>query len=73
MRNGVECYPVISVVCLFNVSIVEIGDVESDDLVPGDVIVIPARGFMMSCDAVLIAGNAIVDEGMLTGNNNILY
>ena len=47
---------------------VEIGDVESHLLVPGDVIIVPARGFIMSCDAVLIAGNAIVDEGMLTGN-----
>jgi hypothetical protein len=30
-------------------------------------IIIPARGCMMSCDAVLVLGNAIVNESMLTG------
>ena len=36
-------------------------------LVPGDVIVIPAKGCTMTCDAVLMAGTCIVNESMLTG------
>ncbi|EFX79100.1 hypothetical protein DAPPUDRAFT_53014, partial [Daphnia pulex] len=36
-------------------------------LVPGDVIAIPPTGFMMPCDAVLVAGTCIVNESVLTG------
>ena len=36
-------------------------------VVPGDLIEIPSTGCMMPCDAVLVLGNAIVDESMLTG------
>jgi len=43
-------------------------DVTASQLVPGDVIIIPASGCVMSCDAVLLLGSAIVDESMLTGN-----
>ena len=44
--------------------------VSSNDLVPGDIIVLPDNGkFEMSCDAVLIHGNAIVNEAMLTGES----
>uniref|UniRef100_A0A8C7UX09 Cation-transporting ATPase n=1 Tax=Oncorhynchus mykiss TaxID=8022 RepID=A0A8C7UX09_ONCMY len=39
----------------------------STELVPGDVIVIPSNGMIMPCDAVLIHGNCIVNESMLTG------
>jgi len=39
----------------------------SSQLVPGDVIIIPPAGCVMSCDAVLLSGTAIVDESMLTG------
>ena len=39
----------------------------SSDLVPGDIIALPEGKFEMSCDAVLILGNAIVNEAMLTG------
>lgn len=39
----------------------------STELVPGDVIVIPANGMIMPCDAVLIQGTCIVNESMLTG------
>ncbi|XP_069105854.1 polyamine-transporting ATPase 13A3-like [Argopecten irradians] len=44
-------------------------NVSSEDLVPGDVIEIPRRDFMMQCDAVLISGNCIVNESMLTGES----
>lgn len=39
----------------------------STDLVPGDVIIIPANGTIMPCDAVLVQGTCIVNESMLTG------
>jgi P-type E1-E2 ATPase len=35
--------------------------------VPGDVIEIPRDGCIMQCDAVLLGGNCIVNESMLTG------
>ncbi|XP_049454946.1 polyamine-transporting ATPase 13A3-like isoform X1 [Epinephelus fuscoguttatus] len=41
----------------------------STDLVPGDVIIIPANGMIMPCDAVLINGACIVNESMLTGES----
>ncbi|XP_033642678.1 probable cation-transporting ATPase 13A3 isoform X2 [Asterias rubens] len=39
------------------------------DLVPGDLVELPTRGCMMSCDAVLISGSCIVNESMLTGES----
>lgn len=39
----------------------------SDSLVPGDIIEIPRHGCTMQCDAVLLTGNCIVNESMLTG------
>ncbi|KAH9492495.1 hypothetical protein Btru_025981 [Bulinus truncatus] len=44
-------------------------DIPSDELVPGDIIEIPRHGCDMLCDAVLIAGNCIVNESMLTGES----
>lgn len=43
----------------------------STELVPGDVITIPANGMIMPCDAVLIHGTCIVNESMLTGRISI--
>ena len=45
----------------------ELDGVASEDLVPGDVLVIPPRGMSMPCDAALLSGHAIVNEAMLTG------
>jgi P-type E1-E2 ATPase len=50
--------------CIF---LPEFETVHSDMLVPGDVIEVPRRGCVMQCDAVLINGNCIVNESMLTG------
>ncbi|XP_021372872.1 probable cation-transporting ATPase 13A3 isoform X2 [Mizuhopecten yessoensis] len=44
-------------------------EISSDDLVPGDVIEIPRHGCIMQCDAVLVRGNCIVNESMLTGES----
>lgn len=43
--------------------------VDATSLVPGDVIILPRRGLTMTCDAVLLTGNAIVNESMLTGES----
>ncbi|XP_038078071.1 probable cation-transporting ATPase 13A3 isoform X1 [Patiria miniata] len=44
-------------------------EVSEKVLVPGDVIIIPHHGCMMTCDAVLISGNCIVNESSLTGES----
>ncbi|XP_077414643.1 polyamine-transporting ATPase 13A3-like isoform X2 [Vanacampus margaritifer] len=47
----------------------DVEQVMSTELVPGDVITIPANGMIMPCDAVLICGTCIVNESMLTGES----
>ncbi|CCD71142.1 Cation-transporting ATPase [Caenorhabditis elegans] len=42
---------------------------DSSEIVPGDVLVIPPQGCMMYCDAVLLNGTCIVNESMLTGES----
>ena len=44
-------------------------EIRSTELVPGDVIEIPAYGCLMACDAVLVTGTCIVNESMLTGES----
>ncbi|XP_071502237.1 polyamine-transporting ATPase 13A3-like [Diadema antillarum] len=44
-------------------------EMDEKDLVPGDLIELPRQGCIMSCDAVLISGNCIVNESMLTGES----
>ncbi|XP_075224909.1 polyamine-transporting ATPase 13A3-like isoform X2 [Lycorma delicatula] len=44
-------------------------EISTADLVPGDVIVIPAQGCIMHCDAALLVGTCIVNESMLTGES----
>ncbi|XP_067207720.1 polyamine-transporting ATPase 13A3 isoform X2 [Linepithema humile] len=43
--------------------------VPADRLVPGDLLVIPSHGCVMPCDAVLLTGNCILNESMLTGES----
>lgn len=43
--------------------------ISSEDLVPGDVLIVPKEGFMLPCDTALISGTAIVNESMLTGES----
>ncbi|XP_072266257.1 probable cation-transporting ATPase 13A4 [Pyxicephalus adspersus] len=47
----------------------ECSQVESRYLVPGDIVVLTGKNFFMSCDAVLINGTCVVNEGMLTGES----
>ncbi|KAK3592581.1 hypothetical protein CHS0354_018848 [Potamilus streckersoni] len=65
LRNTIQTSTVVSV-CRENE---EFEDVSSEDLVPGDVIEIPHTGCILQCDAVLISGNCIVNESMLTGES----
>ncbi|UXI19428.1 aspartate aminotransferase [Sarcoptes scabiei] len=43
--------------------------IESTQLVPGDMIEVPSFGCIMQCDAVLVSGNVIINESMLTGES----
>lgn len=43
--------------------------IETNLLVPGDILEIPSSGCTMQCDAVLLSGNCILDESMLTGES----
>jgi len=43
--------------------------VRTEDLVPGDVIIIPTNGCTLYCDAILLFGTCIVNESMLTGES----
>ncbi|CAL8095259.1 unnamed protein product [Calicophoron daubneyi] len=47
----------------------EYQELDSTELVPGDVIKIPRTGCMMQCDALVLSGNCIVNESTLTGES----
>ncbi|XP_063298850.1 probable cation-transporting ATPase 13A5 [Pelobates fuscus] len=44
-------------------------EVESQSLVPGDVIILAKNKLFLPCDAILISGGCTVNEGMLTGES----
>ncbi|XP_078510337.1 putative cation-transporting ATPase 13A4 [Lissotriton helveticus] len=44
-------------------------EIESQDLVPGDVFLLPQKKLYFPCDAILISGSCVVNEGMLTGES----
>ncbi|KAM5163824.1 putative cation-transporting ATPase 13A5 [Mantella aurantiaca] len=46
-----------------------IEEVQSKCLVPGDVIILSEKKFCLPCDAILISGTCVVNEGMLTGES----
>ncbi|KAK9515665.1 hypothetical protein VZT92_026292 [Zoarces viviparus] len=43
--------------------------VSSEELVPGDCLIIPQEGLLLPCDAALLAGECLVNESMLTGES----
>ncbi|XP_027621931.1 probable cation-transporting ATPase 13A4 [Tupaia chinensis] len=46
-----------------------IQELESRFLVPGDLLILTGHKVQMPCDALLIDGSCVVDEGMLTGES----
>ena len=44
-------------------------EINSTELVPGDMIEIPEDGLALPCDTILISGSVIVNESMLTGES----
>lgn len=42
-------------------------ELESRFLVPGDLLILMGNKVQMPCDAILIDGSCVVNEGMLTG------
>lgn len=44
-------------------------DIESSKLVPGDIVVVPTFNSILQFDGILINGNVIVNESMLTGES----
>jgi magnesium-transporting ATPase (P-type) len=47
----------------------DVTEVDSTELLPGDIFQIPSDGMMLSCDAVLLVGGVVVNESMLTGES----
>jgi cation-transporting ATPase 13A3/4/5 len=47
--------------------------ISTDDLVPGDVMVVPSHGCVMHCDAALLTGKCIMNESMLTGEVRLTW
>lgn len=52
--------------CIFTFS-AGVQELESRFLVPGDLLILTGNKVQMPCDAILIDGSCVVDEGMLTG------
>ncbi|CAH8487038.1 unnamed protein product [Schistosoma turkestanicum] len=57
------------IVCREEFGVKEFKEIDSVSLVPGDVIEIPRNGCLVQCDAILLAGNCIVNESTLTGES----
>ena len=47
--------------------------INSDDLVPGDVLILPENDFVLPCDLLLLNGSAIVNECFLSGESNPVF
>ena len=46
---------------------------ESNDLVPGDIYELIGENINIPCDSILIYGNAILDESVITGESHPIY
>ncbi|XP_044255627.1 polyamine-transporting ATPase 13A3-like isoform X1 [Tribolium madens] len=44
-------------------------DADPSELVPGDLIILPKANFVLPCDVVLLTGQCIVNESVLTGES----
>ena len=48
-------------------------NMNSDNLVPGDILIIPENDFILPCDVLLMTGTCIVNESFLTGESNPVF
>lgn len=46
-----------------------INQIPPENLVPGDLLILPSEEIIMPCDAILVSGSCIVNESMLTGES----
>ncbi|XP_068137276.1 probable cation-transporting ATPase 13A4 isoform X2 [Hyperolius riggenbachi] len=44
-------------------------EIESQNLVPGDVMILTGKRCFLPCDSILLTGSCVVNEGMLTGES----
>lgn len=56
-----------------NLSTKNFVQVNSDELVPGDLIEIPLDGSIMPCDALLLSGSVVINEALLTGESTPVF
>ena len=47
--------------------------ISSDGLVPGDIFELPDNGEIIPCDCILLNGNCIMNESMLTGESSPIF
>ena len=52
-----------------NNEVIEGIEIDSSELVPGDVYELPEDGLALPCDTIIISGSAIINESMLTGES----
>ena len=63
LRKRVQDYDIVQIVKRDGT----VQSVESETLVPGDVVIIPKNGCKVVYDAVLLSGHCIINESSLTG------
>ena len=48
-------------------------NMSSDNLVPGDILILPENDFILPCDVLLMTGTCIVNESFLSGESNPVF
>ena len=48
-------------------------NMNSDNLVPGDILIFPENDFILPCDVLLMTGTCIVNESFLSGESNPVF
>ena len=48
-------------------------NMNSDNLVPGDILILPENDFILPCDVLLMTGTCIVNESFLSGETNPVF
>ena len=47
--------------------------INSDELVPGDILILPENDFILPCDVLLMTGTCIMNESFLSGESNPVF